>query len=102
MSKTDVPKASTFLISKIHLPAKSWRAPSHADIIEFQTFFRQLKNQKSGFSAFLDLKGVITLLKLTSPSFFNKKVNFSNNEPESKMENPTHAIRETSLELQFT
>ena len=43
-----------------------WGAPTHADIIEFQNFLLQFKNQRSesknvcGFSIILILKGIMT------------------------------------------
>ena len=42
------------------------------------------------------------VLKSKSPCILlNKNINFSKNETESKMENPTHSFREANLVLQF-
>ena len=54
-----------FLGLKICHQVSFWGAPTHADIIEFENFLLQLKNQKSrsktvfGFSIILILKGIM-------------------------------------------
>ena len=51
---------------KIWHQVSFWGAPTQADIIEFENFFLQLKNQSSGsktvggFSITLILKGIMT------------------------------------------
>ena len=58
MRKTNVLKTSIFSV-------QFWGAPTHEDIIEFQKFLLELKNQRSGskavrgFSIILILKGIM-------------------------------------------
>ena len=55
-----------FLSLKNSHQVSFWGAPTHADIIEFENFLLQLKNQRSGnktmcgFSIILSLKGIMT------------------------------------------
>ena len=72
--------------------------------LNFKTLL-QLKNQRSesktvcGFFIILILKGII---KSKSPCILlNKNINFNKNKTESKMENPTHSLREANLVLQL-
>ena len=37
-----------FLTLKFRLQVSFWRAPTHADVIEFSDFLLQLKSQRSG------------------------------------------------------
>ena len=56
-----------FLSLKSFSLGQFWRAPTHANIVEFYNFLLQLKNHRSGsktvddFSTFLILKGIMTL-----------------------------------------
>ena len=46
--------------------------------------------------------GIIDVLKSKNPCILlNKNMNFTKNETESKMGNPTHSFRETNLVLQL-
>ena len=50
---------------------------------------------------YFNFKRSYDVLKSKSPCILlNKNINFNKNETESKMENPTHRFRETSLVLQ--
>ena len=55
------------VFQKIIVQVSFWRTLTHTDIIEFQNFFLQLNNQRSGsksvsgFSIILILKGIMTL-----------------------------------------
>ena len=66
LRKTDVLKTSDFLSLNIYHQVRFWGAPTHADIIEFQNFLLQLKDERSGnkavcgFSIILILEGIMT------------------------------------------
>ena len=66
--KTDVHKTSIFCLKNLS-PGQFWGAPTHEDIIEFQKFLLQLKNQRSGskavcgFSIISILKGIMTFYR---------------------------------------
>ena len=80
--------------------------PIHADSIEFSNFLLQLKNQRSASKTvriyYLYFESNYDVLKSKNACFLlNKNINFSKNEKESKMENPTQGFREMNIVLQL-
>ena len=75
----------TFSIKRSH-QFSFWEAPTHADIIEFQNFLLQLKNQRPGrktvgdFSIILILKGIILFLSERVHALLNININFNKSE----------------------
>ena len=91
---------------KICFHVSFWRAPTHADIIQFQNFLLQPKNQSSesktmcGFC--FDIERNHGDFKSKKPCILlNKNINFNENETKLKMENSIHSFREVNLVLQL-
>ena len=79
------------------------RAPTHANITEFQNFLLQLEKQRFVWLLYyFKSERNFVVLKSKSPCvLLNKSIRFNKNEMESKMENPTHGFRETNFVLQL-
>ena len=91
---------------KICFHVSFWRAPTHADIIQFQNFLLQPKNQSSesktmcGFC--FDIERNHGDFKSKKPCILlNENINFNENETKLKMENSIHSFREVNLVLQL-
>ena len=79
-----------------------WRTQTHRDIIEFQNFLLQLKNQSSvdkfvfNFSIILVLKEMKNLSK-TPCILPDNNIKFNKNKVQSKMGTFTHTFRNPTL-----
>ena len=68
--------------------------------LNFQFFFLQLKNERSGSKTVCSFP-IILIWKELWKQDVNKNRNFNKSEAESKMENPTHFFRGINLVLQL-
>ena len=89
------------------MPPSFWEAPTHADIIIFQTSCCNLKIRRLAvklcllFCYFYFEKSYEVLKSKSSCFLLNKNIKFNKNETESKMENPRHIFREMNHVLQL-
>ena len=92
----------------LHLsPCQFWGTPTHEDLIDYKTSWCNLKVRGLGANCvwlfyYFHFERNYDVSKSKSPCILlSKTINFNKNGTESKMENPTHSFRETSLVLQL-